>query len=441
MYKPERLDQAVTPLTCREWQEIPIGDNGLTRPEADRFHGLAERAGRRLKLGDSGVLAPTSRGLKAQQAVGLLAIPGRTLEILPKIDGDDGAVRKALVYMIAMTRGLRVADGELATLATQRRHLLELLIRLFTGRLKVAIRRGLPHRYLTRREDLGLLRGRLDIKRQITHLAVRPDRLACRYDVLSEDTPLNWILKAAVSRLVRLATSAATVRSLSELLARLEHVSDARDPLREPVRLDRTNAAFHDVYRLARLFLSGDWQSTTSGDSAGFSLLFPMNDLFEAFVGQCVKRVYAGCPGRVHLQHDKHHALKGATGQPLFHLRPDIAVYSPHGCVIADTKWKRLVPKKGGEEKIQGVARSDLYQMLTYGQHYDASRIILIYPWHRGLDDPEGLNRRWTVAGTSRRMDVATVDVGCPERVVETLRGIMSPDGGRQPDVQGSAAK
>ena len=30
-----------------------------------------------------------SGGLKARQVVGLIAIPGRTLEILPKIDGDD----------------------------------------------------------------------------------------------------------------------------------------------------------------------------------------------------------------------------------------------------------------------------------------------------------------------------------------------------------------
>ena len=45
----------------------------------------------------------------------------------------------------------------------------------------------------------------------------------------------------------------------------------ANDPHREPVRLDRTNTAFHDLHRLARLFLTGEWQSTAGGRAAGCS--------------------------------------------------------------------------------------------------------------------------------------------------------------------------
>ena len=36
-----------------------------------------------------------------------------------------------------------------------------------------------------------LMRGRLDTTRQVTHLAIRSDLLACRFDELSENTPLN----------------------------------------------------------------------------------------------------------------------------------------------------------------------------------------------------------------------------------------------------------
>lgn len=179
-----------------------------------------------------------------------------------------------------MAWDLRVAEGELAALDTQRHDLLELLIRLFANRLIAAVRRGMPRRYVTHEEDLALLRGRLDVKRQFTHFAVRSDRLACRYDELSEDTPLNRVLEAAVTRLAGLARPAANFRRLAELGARFEFVRDSSDPLREPVRLGRTNTAFHELYRLARLFLSGDWQSTAGGRSAGFALLFSMNALF-----------------------------------------------------------------------------------------------------------------------------------------------------------------
>lgn len=404
-----------TLLVCREWGQLP---GGLTGAETRRFHALAERAARRLKLPETAVFTRTAKGgLKAGQVVGVLAIPKRTVEILPKIDGEDGAVRKALVHMLAVAWDLRVTDGEIAALGTQRLDLLELLIRLFADRLRTAVRSGLPRRYLAREEDLPLLRGRLDVIRQATHLAVRPDRLACRFDELSEDTPFNRVLKAAVTRLSGRARTAANTRSLAELAARFESVGDSRAPLDEQVRLDRTNAAFHGLYRLARLFLKGDWQSTASGGARGFSLLFPMNDLFEKFVGRSLQRALP--PGTVHRQHTGRHALADADG-PLFALKPDVKIDMPDGIVILDTKWKRLDP---GRRDLE-VASADVYQMLAYGRACDAKRLILLYPWTKELEEG-GVYRSWTVTGTDCPFDVATVDVGRPGRVVETLRCIV----------------
>ena len=71
-----------------------------------------------------------------------------------------------------------------------------------------------------------------------------------------------------------------------------------------------------------------------------------------------------------------------------------------------------------------GVSQSDIYQMLAYARAYDAKRVVLLYPWHREMDKP-GLNRRWTVTGSDCRLDIATVNVGCPHRVEDTLRRII----------------
>ena len=410
-------------LTCREWGCLAVGQGGLTENEAERLHTLAKRSARRVRLPETGVLTRTYRGLRAGQVVGILSIPGRTVEILPKIDTEDGDVRAALIRMLAVAWDLRVAEGELTTLDTQRHDLLELFIRLFADRLLVAVRRGLPRRYLTHEDDLPLLRGRLDVKRQFTQLAVRTDRLACRFDELSEDTALNRVLKAAVTRLAGVARSAANSRRLAELAARFEFVSNSPDPLQEPVRLDRSNMAFHDLYRLAKLFLTGDWQSTAGGRSAGFALLFPMDKLFEAFIGRSLERVLA--PRTVHLQHRRRNALTGANGEPLFALQPDVVIEDSDGRpIILDTKWKRLTPRIPRCKKTLCVAESDVYQLLAYAHAYNAKRLVLIYPWHEELDAQQGVIRRWSVTGTDCRLDVATVDVGSPSEVVETLRGI-----------------
>ena len=403
--------------SCKENDPVTLSDR-----LADRLHAVAQRAKRRLKV--PSVLERTRNGVKAAQVVGIVSAPGATLEILPKIDGQDSAVRNALVHMLSVVQGLRVADGELAGFDTQRSNLLEVLIGLFANRLLVAVQRGLPRRYVGHEEDLHLLRGRLNVVRQVTRFAARPDVLACRFDELSADTPLNRVFKACVRRLARLTRSAANARLLAELAARLEFVGDSAAPLKEPVRLDRTNTAFHDLHRLACLLLSGDWQSMTSGESLGFSLLFPMHELFERFVGRCLLQAMARYPMlHVDLQKRPHSALQDDKG-PLFSLQPDIVIRTSRQPIVLDTKWKKL---NNTDERKLGVTQTDVYQILTYGQAYDAERLVLLYPWHSGLD--KGINGRWQVVGADRCLDIATVDVGNPSRVVSALREIVRVDG------------
>ena len=409
-------DPAGAALVCREWEYLPVGGKGgLTEPEACRLLTVAKRAAGHL---GTAVLKRRHQALKAQQVVGILSVPGRTVEILPKIDGDDGAVRKALMRMLDVALDLRVADSELSAFDTQRQDLLEHLARLFANRLRAAVRRGLPHRYITHEDDLPALRGRLNITRQVTHLAVRPDRLACRFDEFSEDTPLNRVLKAAAARLARRVRSAANVRLLAELAARFEPVGDSRRPLREPVRLDRTNTAFHDLYRLACLFLNDEWQSTASGDKQGFALLFPMNELFEKFVGHCLKRALS--PRSVHLQHAIGPALRDEDNRPLFGLRPDAVADMSDGKIVLDTKWKVL---KHGERDL-GVAVDDIRQMLVYARACKATRLILLYPWQKEIAESPGRLRRWPAVNSDCAVDIATVNVGDPKTVVKDLKDL-----------------
>ena len=400
-------------MCVREWHALPADEHDLKPEDIDRLHVAAKRAARRLALREDAVLMRTEngRGLKAQQVVGILTVPGITVEILPKVDGEDGAVRAALVQMLAVARGIRPASGDLAAMDTQRHDLLELLIQLFADRLLTAVRRGLPRRYVRHDEDLGVLRGALNVKRQFTALLTRPDLVACRFDELSEDTPLNRVFKAAATRLAGLTRSWGNHRRLMELLARLDSVADSASPLKEPAALDRTNTAFHDIHRLAVLFLRGDWQQTAAGRASGFSLLFPMNDLFEEFVGRSLQKALGA--GRVRLQHHKR-----ALREPPHHLLiPDILVDKHSRPVVLDTKWKRLRP-------ADGPNRADVSQMLVYGQAYRATRVVLLYPWHEMIGE-EGIHQRWTVAGAGYGFETATVNVGRPDEVQRSLRRLF----------------
>ena len=317
--------------------------------------------------------------------------------------------------MLAVAHGLPVADSEPASLETQRENLLEILIRLFATRLLAAVRRGLPHRYRLVEDDLRVLRGKLDVRRQLTRHAVRRELLACRFDELSVDTPLNRVLKAAVKRLRSATSSAPNARRLDELTARFDFVGDSPNPLEEQVNLDRTNSTFHRLHRIARLLLADDWQSTTTGGNEGFALLFPMNQLFEEFIGRSMKRALT--PRSVRLQSRGRYALNANHGQ-VFALQPDIVVDED---IVVDAKWKPLKPG----ETTAGVEQSDVYQMLAYERAYRARRLMLVYPWHDGLAEP-GVIKRWHVPDTRSAFEVVTVDIGAPQSVrsllQETLR-------------------
>lgn len=410
-------------FSVREWRTVSIGADGLSNASAERLHALAERETRRLRTPQPILTRTAKPGLRAGPVVGVLSVPGASLEILPKIgDEDAGGVRHALTRMLAVAWGLPIADSEPAMLATQRENLLEVLIHLFADRLLVAVRRGLPHRYRLLEDDLPLLRGKLNVPRQLARHVVRADRLACSFDELSVDTPLNRVLKATVVRLAANTRSAANVRRLAELASRFEFVGDSRVPLEEPVKLDRTNTAFHRLHGMARLLLGGNWQSTTTGADAGYALLFSMNELFEEFVGRTLRAAIT--PRSVHLQHTGHYALEGQHGR-LFALRPDIVV---DGEIVIDTKWKPLKP----HDSKSGVDQSDVYQMLAYAHAYHAKRVVLLYPWHEALDR-RGILRRWQIAGTNTAFDIATVDVGKPDSIRSTLRGIVEATTDSQP--------
>lgn len=393
-----------------EWQELPIGPEGASPTEAEALWAAARGAASRMKLPAEAVLLRTHTGLRAGQVCGMIVAGGVSLEILPKVDGALPACRRALVRMLAVAEGLPVSEGELAELAPQGHDLLDLFIDLFASRLSEALRGGLDRAYAAQDDLLPLLRGRLDLPRQMGQRPLDPSRLHCRFDELSEATPLNRLFKSCLLAVQRAAGRASTRRRIADLLARFDTVPASPRPLAERIRLDRASARFGPALQLARFLLAADWQSTTAGGAEGLALLFPMNHLFERYVATSL---CTALPGEVTAQ---------ATGKTLltngqFRLIPDLMIATPGGPLIIDTKWKRLDPAAG---EPLGVAQSDLYQLAAYGTAHQAAGLILLYPSHAGLGQA-GLHRNWSFAGTGLGIEIWSLDLIRPLDAVEWL--------------------
>ncbi|MFT5438183.1 MAG: 5-methylcytosine-specific restriction enzyme subunit McrC [Alphaproteobacteria bacterium] len=391
--------------SIREWTYLPVAEDGsenaIPRMDADSLVATAKG----LNLGgDDGetILINGHRRLRAQQIVGVLASPGATLEILPKIDGlNEASTRECLVHMLARVFDLRVGDGAMADLGWQRYDLLEILIRLFCDRLFSVVHRGLSRRYVGHENDLAALRGRLNVKRQFTSLLSTPQKLACRYEDLSVDIPLNQIMKAAVTRLRTITRAAENQRRLTELAFVFADVSTiaVRDLRWDQVVLNRTNIAWDTLIKLAKMLLGERFQTTSSGGARGFSLMFPMNILFEEYIGRSIRRVLSGTGLNVQLQGPVKHALIGPNSAPYFRTKPDIVI-SRDGkpLLVIDTKWKRL--KGVLDNPKQGVGQADVYQMMAYAHVYGCARMMLLYPHHDELGVEEGQLNSYHINGT-----------------------------------------
>lgn len=410
--------------TIREWEHIGYGSDDATIPDTQADHiAAAARTSVFSGRGGEGVLEHGRKGLRARGVVGVIATPGCQLEILPKIEGGgevgipDATLRHRLIHMLAVAHDLPIEAGAMTQLGWQRDTVLELLIRLFCTKLADAVRRGIPRHYIAHDDDLPALRGRLNVMRQFSALAVAPQKLACRFDALSPDIAFNQVMRAAVTKLSKLTEAPDNQRTLRELgfvYADVTEVPPTALPWNRII-LDRTNRRWQDLLSLARLFLSDRHQQTSAGVIDGHALLFEMNVLFEQYVARTLSRALAGTDLRVSAQGGHRDCLyEGDRGR--FRTRPDLIIRQDERIVlIIDTKWKRVTPRI--DDPKQGVSQADVYQLMAYGQLYGCPNVMLLYPHHSDLST-NPIRRRYSIAarGSDENLIVATLELSGLQR-------------------------
>ncbi len=404
--------------TIREWERIGYGtgEDAIPTLYADQVAAEA-RASAFSGRGGEGVLEHGRKGLRARGVVGVIATPSCQLEILPKIEGanegsvDDATLRHRLIHMLAIARDIRIDARGITQLGWQHDTILELLIRLFCTKLADAVRQGIPQQYTDHEDDLPALRGRLDVTRQFSTLAVSPQKLACRFDARSPDIALNQVMRATIDKLSSLTQAPDNQRTLRELGFAYADISEVSpDALRwDLIVLDRTSTRWRELVSLARLFLRDRHQQTSAGLDDGYALLFEMNVLFEEYVARLLARALAGSELSVSAQGGHRDCLfQGTAGR--FRTRPDVIVRrGGRIAVIVDTKWKRVTQI---DDPKQGVSQADVYQLMAYGRLYECPDVLLLYPHHGGLP-PEPFLQCYSIAEPEAResLFVATLDL------------------------------
>jgi 5-methylcytosine-specific restriction enzyme subunit McrC len=325
--------------------------------------------------------------LQVRNFVGVIEAPsGLQIEVLPKIGGSHDKAREILLRMLRATSGIPAQAGYVASLRPVSLPLIEVFIREFLEAVNHLLKRGLVSGYQRQQRNQHFLKGRLLLSRHLRHNVARADRFYVEYDQFLMDRAENRLIRSALEVVIHLSRDSTNQRLCREFLFAFDDV-----PVSRNVRMDfdlcvkdRGLSHYSTALMWARLVLLRLTPLGRQGKARVRALLFPMERLFEKYVGIGLRRQFRN-PYTLREQGGKR-SLVSHKGNDYFKLRPDFLVERfrvPRH--VLDAKWKLIDTDQSGADKKYGISQADLYQLYAYGHKYLGTEgkdkvVCLIYP-------------------------------------------------------------
>ena len=319
--------------------------------------------------------------------VGVIRSPdGFQLEVLPKIGRaapQPARIRALLIEMLRCLAGFRFIQTERAALATAKMPLFEVFISEFLSSMEHLVKRGIRSDYVQQQDSLHALRGKLLISQHLRANLVRKDRFYTEHDEYTLDRPANRLLHLALLRVMSWSLNVNNQKRARELSFFFSSVPLPRSLQADlqRIRVDRGMDHYHDAVAWMRLILGDRSPLTGAGQHSAFSLLFPMEAVFEAYVGKHLsKQLHESCRFRTQASS---FTLVKHQGKNWFQLKPDFLVERNASTeLVLDTKWKLLDSGLNDGSNKYGLSQGDFYQLFAYGENYlnGQGDVVLIYP-------------------------------------------------------------
>lgn len=333
--------------------------------------------------------------VQVQNYVGVLSLPsGEQLEIVPKTTFGPEPVQNAratLLKMLSTIWHLRSREVGFASLQTLKRSWIEVLIAQMLEMIAKVARAGLRKNYHRVQGEMSFLRGQLKVVEQIRQRPGRQHKFHVSFDKYLTNRPENRLLRSTLEQLTRWSKDPANQRLCRELLFVLHDVPASANVVDDLRRWSKTRdmAMYAPLLPWVQLVLTNQSPIFSEGKWEGMSLLFPMEQLFEAYVAAVLEN-HLPQPYRLKTQARSEYLVRHRDS-PWFQLRPDIVLVDRSTPVsILDTKWKLIDSTLADSSNKYGLSESDFYQLFAYGEKYlnGVGELFLIYPMNRSFRFP-----------------------------------------------------
>jgi len=347
------------------------------------------------------------RQIKTKNYVGVIETSkGLTLEILPKIFFDYSDVdyttelldtKKVFLKMLSKLKNspfLNISSAHLKTSSSF--PLLEVFIENYITEIKKIIRVGLKSQYVDKQENLNFLKGKIINLLNIKHNHSNKARFYCEFDEFSENMVYNQLIKSTLLKLNRISKSHYNRTSILQLLHHFDPVNESNDFISDFRKVSGNNRLFLNYKRAiswSEVFLMNKSFTNFSGNSKNVAILFPMERIFEDYVGYLMKTYAYG--HEIKTQDKSYYLVSNHKEKNKFRLKPDIVATNDGNReqIIFDTKWKLL--DESQEKKNYNISQSDMYQLYAYGKKYGLNntfsnepKLVLLYPSNPNFQKP-----------------------------------------------------
>ena len=353
------------------------------------------------------------KGIRFTEYVGVVQLPGITVEILPKADdpyrtGNTGGAeqktlhdrwRKALLGMLQQVLDLPLTVPNAANLAAAPHKMLDVFLAAFVQQAETVFRTGLVKHYHAAEGNRPALKGQLLFSQHLNQNLLHKERFFTRHQVYDRAHPLNCLLRMALQVAADLAYSSALAARARTLLLHWPELPVVAVPEERPM-LNRKTERYGPALDLALLVLRAHSPSLQRGKNQALALLFDMNSLFEEYVEILLRRAAKQANAVVHPQKERRFwASINARPDIVVAILPTIEDPQPARTCIVDMKWK--VPKGGKPTP------DDIRQVYAYCHLWGARHGLLLYPWVSETQQP-----RRSAFAPSQLAEASTVITG-----------------------------
>lgn len=302
---------------------------------------------------------------------------GMQIQVLPKINlGDIADTKRIFLRMIKSMKDFPSKVFNDVNLNLEQMSLYEIFINLYTQEVRSLVKKGLKSTYYSEETNSNFYKGKLALNEHIRKNIVHRDRFYVRFDEFGLNSAENKLIKATLLKLMKISSSSENIRAMRQLLTNFELINASINYEKDfnEVIINRNNKEYEVLMQWSKVFLLNRSFTTFSGNSSGRALLFPMEKVYEAYVGRSLKKALADTNWNVSLQDRGYYLFERK-----FALKPDIVIERDDTTrkIILDTKWKALY---NNPRSNYGIVQADMYQMYAYAKKYNTNEIWMLYP-------------------------------------------------------------